>query len=101
MKIDFSFLFVSKFSDFIFSSLIRIAISTIAYERRLFPSDFFRDSSSFVFFVVQLFKSLSAIFTGVLAGTNIKALNPEDENSKLLVSWLEDGVFEGLGNNFH
>tara|TARA_R110002050_G_scaffold8809_3_gene31822 strand:+ start:707 stop:934 length:228 start_codon:yes stop_codon:yes gene_type:complete len=55
---------------------MRIAVSTVAFERKLFPEDTFRDRT--------------------LAGVQIKSLAPEDDGAAMLISWLEEGVFEGI-----
>ena len=61
---------------FLVRNILRIGISAIAYLRHLFPEDCFADQS--------------------LAGMNLKLLMSTTEESRLLVSWLEDGVFQAL-----
>ena len=61
-------------------NILRIGISSIAYLRHLFPEDCFQDH--------------------ILAGMNMKILTSTTEESRLLVSWLECGVFEALEKQY-
>jgi len=59
---------------------MRIAISTIAFERGLFSEDCFEDKT--------------------LMGVDIKSLSNFEDNSSQLLAWLEEGVFEALEKQF-
>ncbi|KAA6376868.1 MAG: putative meiotic specific asynaptic protein, partial [Streblomastix strix] len=61
-------------------NLIRTAISSIAYIRHIFPEDCFSDR--------------------LLSGLSVKTLLPSSSESKLVMQWLEQGVFEALEKKY-
>lgn len=61
-------------------NLIRTAISSICYIRHLFPENNFVDR--------------------ILSGLNIKTLLPNSPETKLVIDWLEQGVFDALEKKF-
>jgi hypothetical protein len=61
-------------------NLIRTAVSSICYIRHLFPESNFTDR--------------------ILSGLNIKTLLPNSPETKLVIDWLEQGVFDAVEKKF-
>ena len=61
-------------------NLLRTAISSVVYLRAIFPEECFRDHT--------------------INGLRIKALIPATEEAKMLISWLEKGVFDALDKRY-
>lgn len=59
---------------------MRTAVSTITYMRNLFPEDCFQDNK--------------------LTGITIKTLLPKKPEARLLINWLEKGVFDALDKQY-
>jgi hypothetical protein len=61
-------------------NLIRTALSSIAYLRDLFPEDCFSEKR--------------------LTGVKVKTLLPESLEARLLIQWMEVGVFDALKKGY-
>lgn len=67
-------------SIIISQNLVRTAISSITYLRNIFPEECYIDKK--------------------LTGLNIRTLIPNTPESKLLLNWLEQGVFDALEKHY-
>eukprot|EP01059_Diplonema_ambulator_P014980 TRINITY_DN26025_c0_g1_i1.p1 TRINITY_DN26025_c0_g1~~TRINITY_DN26025_c0_g1_i1.p1 ORF type:complete len:212 (+),score=56.95 TRINITY_DN26025_c0_g1_i1:48-638(+) len=61
-------------------NMMRMAVSTIAYLRNIFPDESFTDKT--------------------LSGVNLKSLVPNCKEVRMVIDWLEKGVFDALQKQY-